>query len=407
MKILFLNTLSDQNIAGGAERTLWTLIGGMRDAGHECVLLATSQHMGLNPTSLNGVKVWHAGINNVYWPYQKTYPAWYWRMIWHALDSYNPWMQGYIKKVLTIENPDVVSVHNLAAWSVASWRTLSCYHIPIVQVLHDHYLICPKSSLHRNGHNCGRQCLDCRLLRLPHTVLSNKVQAVVGISHYILNAHQKFGYFKNVSTQLIIHNVRSRQILGLTEQTGSYTHKGVRFGFIGRLDPTKGVEVMIQAFLAAYLPDAELWIAGVGKTDYESQLHNITTDKRIRFLGYTRPCDFYPKIDVAIAPSLWPEPLGMVVAEAFAFGKPVIGSRRGGIPEMIRDGENGLLFDPDVPFELVAAMQNISGNALLLEYLKKNALHSGRLFTDVETWIKHYEGVYSSTMKKQAIGIKI
>jgi glycosyltransferase involved in cell wall biosynthesis len=106
-------------------------------------------------------------------------------------------------------------------------------------------------------------------------------------------------------------------------------------------------------------------------------------DQRVRFVGRVEPRDFYPQVDTVVVPSLWNEPLGMVVAEAFAFGKPVIGSRRGGIPEMIRDGENGLLFEPDEPGELIRCLRRIHNDAALRANLTANTWPSSRYFMDL------------------------
>ncbi|MBU2818033.1 glycosyltransferase family 4 protein, partial [Acidithiobacillus ferrooxidans] len=68
------------------------------------------------------------------------------------------------------------------------------------------------------------------------------------------------------------------------------------------------------------------------------------------------------QVDIVVVPSLWQEPLGLVVAEALAFGKPVIASKRGGIPEMIKDGENGLLFEPNRPEDLQESLHRLGSD---------------------------------------------
>ena len=75
----------------------------------------------------------------------------------------------------------------------------------------------------------------------------------------------------------------------------------------------------------------------------------------VEFLGFTSRADFFPRIDVLVVPSLHDEALSRVVAEAYAHGVPVLGARRGGIPEIVDDGQTGFVFDPDEPAELAAA----------------------------------------------------
>ncbi|MFW5455017.1 glycosyltransferase family 4 protein [Thioalkalivibrio sulfidiphilus] len=393
MKILFLHSLAEPELGGGAEQTLWTMMRGLRDAGHECVLLATSYTAGLSRTEQEGITVWKAGIRNVYWPFHKKRPAAPWRLLWHALDSYNPWMQGYLREVVAREQPDVASVHNLPGWSAASWKTLAQLGVPTVQVLHDYYPICIKTSMYKKGRNCAGQCVGCWVFRLPHRALSRHVKAVVGVSRFMLDRHRALGYFEGVPIQRVIHNARDANALGSEAASVIAQHEGLRFGFIGRLDPAKGIEPLIDAFLAADLPNAELWIAGSGRQHDEERLHSKTTDPRIRFLGRVAPRDFYPQVDAVVVPSFWNDNLPGVVFEALAFGKPVIGSRRGGIPEMIRHEENGLLFEPDAPGELQAALEAMADDALRAQ-LMAQAKPSSAPFVDMAGWVAQYEALY-------------
>lgn len=398
MKILFLHSLADPKLGGGAEAIVWEQIRGLREAGHDCVLLATSDQPGLHCTEQESIKVWLAGIRNVYWPFHKQRPAAPLRLLWHALDSYNPWMQRCLRRVVEQEKPDVASLHNLPGWSAASWGTLAALGVPAVQVLHDYYPICVKATMYNRGRNCKTQCAPCRLFRIPHRSLSRQVQAVVGVSQFMLDRHQALGYFHGVPIQRAIHNARAPRALGVGDEPPPKTHHGIRFGYIGLLDPIKGIEPLIDAFLAADIPDAELWIAGSGKQAYEDRLRGQTLDARIHFLGRVSAQDFYPQVDVVVVPSLWNDNLPGVVFEALSFSKPVIGSRRGGIPEMIRDGENGLLFEPDAPGELRASLRAVYANSAFRATLAASARASSLPFVDIEAWIKTYEDLYRAVI---------
>lgn len=401
MKIFFLHSLAEPKLGGGAEMTLWTLMRGMRDAGHECVLLATSNEPGLRCIEKEGIKVWLAGIRNVYWPFYKKRPAVPLRLLWHAMDSYNPWMQGYLREVVAHEKPDIASLHNLPGWSAASWATLARLGVPTVQVLHDYYPVCPKATMYKRGRNCSGQCAGCAVFRLPHRRLSRRLSAVVGVSRFMLETHQRLGYFQGVPVQRVIHNARNPKELGLDAIPAQPPHEGIRFGYIGRLDPAKGIEPLIDAFQQANLPGSELWIAGAGRQDYEQHLRSKLGNARIRMLGRVLPVDFYPQVDVGVVPSLWNDNLPGVVFESLAFGKPVIGSRRGGIPEMIRHRENGLLFEPDAPGELIGCLRRIHDDAVLRTSLSANARPSSQPFMDLPAWVATYEVLYREVMEKQ------
>lgn len=403
-KVLFLNLFDDPADGGGAETTLRHLTRGVAARGLDVVMLSTSPGRGLRQIERDGVRIWRAGLRNLYWPGSKLRPPAGLRALWHALDTYNAAMQPILRRVLEIEQPDVVSIHNLPGWSAAAWRTVSRMGLPSVQVLHDHYAICPKSSMFKNGRNCGKQCTSCRLLRLPHRSLSNHVSAVVGVSRYILDRHLQEGYFRRVPIRQVIHDARDPAELGAATSSAPRDPSApLRIGFIGRLDPTKGLEQLLKSFVQAELPEAELWIAGSGKATYEQALRRRWTDARVRFLGRVEPREFYPLVDVVVVPSLWNEPLGMVVAEALAFGKPVIGARRGGIPEMIQEDENGLLFEPDRPEALVSALRRLAADPDLRHRLGEAARQSAQPFLDRKAWVDQYIDLYTQLVRGSAV----
>jgi len=398
-KVLFLNLYDNPAAGGGVEMTLHHLTQGLLRQGVEPVILSTSAQKGLHMERRDGLRIWRAGLRNIYWPDMKSKPHPVLRALWHAVDSYNPMMQPLLRRVLNMERPDVVSIHNLPGWSAAAWPTIASQGIPSVQVLHDSYAICPKSTMYREGSgNCARQCIHCRLLRLPHRRLSRLVSAVVGVSRYILDRHLRAGYFSGVPIRRVIYNARDTHELGVQDAPVSEPLGPLRFGFIGRLDPTKGIDLLLHAFCAAALPDAELWIAGFGKSEYVDLLISRYADEHVRFLGRVTPRDFYPQADVVVVPSLWNDTFPGVVYEALAFGKPVIASRRGGIPEMIRHGENGLLFEPDRPEELVEALRQSAGDAALRARMGQTARVTAERFMDRKGWIDQYLEVYSAIM---------
>ena len=397
MKVLFLHALADPARGGGAEVIVWEQIRGLQAAGHACALLGTSDRPGLHREQHVGVPVWLAGICNLYWPYDNRARPAASRTAWHAIDSYNPLMQGYLRQVIAAEKPDVISMHNLPGWSAAAWVTAARAGVPAVQVLHDYYAICPKASQYKRGRNCIRQCASCRVFRLPHRALSNRLSAVVGVSQFVLDRHVAEGYFSQVPVRRVIHNARDSRSLGLDNVPAAVPHAGLRFGYIGRLDPPKGIDPLIDAFRSLPHADAELWIAGSGKPDYERALRaRAQGDARIRFLGRVAPVEFYPQVDVVVVPSLWNDILPTVVFEAMAYGKPVIGARRGGIPEMIQDGVSGLLFDPDRPDALPMALANLADHRNQIGGIGISAAAARKPFVDTDEVCRKYLNVYST-----------
>jgi glycosyltransferase involved in cell wall biosynthesis len=397
MKILYVNILYAPYLYGGAERTLQTLAEGMVARGHDVVVLTTGPDGGLHEEVINGVRVLRAGVRNLYWHAVRNKPSVWKRALWHLVDIYNPLMGDVVSKIVKEEKPDVVSFHNLPGFSVAVWDAVHRAKLPMVQVLHDQYLICPRCTMFRNGHVCEHQCISCRAMRFFHPRLSSKVSAVVGISRFILDHHLKHGYFRATPIRSVIHNARNNpQALSISRRGPDGT---VRFGYIGTLDKSKGIELLLRVFTQIAKNNWELHIAGSGPADYEKFLHNFCAEPNVIFHGVQKPLDFYPGIDVLVVPSLWNEPLGVVVFEAMSYGVPVIGTLRGGIPEMIEDGKNGILFEPNRPEELKVALIRMADETFM-DSASQAARAAAPYFLDMERFVSGYEELYGELQSK-------
>jgi L-malate glycosyltransferase len=135
--------------------------------------------------------------------------------------------------------------------------------------------------------------------------------------------------------------------------------------FAGKLTPYKGVKYLIYA---ARKIDGEILILGDGSE--RKNLEKIVADegiKNVRFLGHPKDdtgflVKFYSRADVFVAPSVWDEPLGLVILEAMACEAPVVVTRKGGISLAVKDGKNGLFISP----------RNVSDIAEKVNYLLQN-----------------------------------
>jgi glycosyltransferase involved in cell wall biosynthesis len=397
MKIVYINSLYSPYIGGGAEITLQTLVESMA-LKHQVVVLTLSPDVGIHEELVNGIKVIRIGYQNIYWHYEKKQPF-YKRLYWHLKDRENNSITKIVKEILINESPDVVSIHNLAGFSSSIWKLINSLAIPSVQVLHDFYNLCPKSNMFKNGNSCEKQCLDCKLLRFGNKEKSRALSAVVGISQFILNKHLEIGLFKDVQIKKVIYNTRKIPTKSVRKKL---VEEGiVTFGFIGTIAKHKGIEFLLEAFSKIKNPNIKLVIAGKGSESYLNKIENkILTDKRILFLGYSNQEIFYNKIDILIVPSLWNEPLGMVVPEAFSYSIPVIGANSGGIKEMIENNNNGFLFDRNNIDTLIEAMNRFINKPELSLSMGTSALESSKKFTDIVKWRDTYEKVYKELIKR-------
>jgi len=149
--------------------------------------------------------------------------------------------------------------------------------------------------------------------------------------------------------------------------------------FTGRLTKQKGVEYLIKA---AKNIKAEIVILGDGpERKYLEKLIDKNKLNNVHMLGYfsqrvEKINDFYLRADVYVAPSVWNEPLGLVILEAMVHKTPVVSSRKGGITTIVKDGYNGFLIRPRSPKLIAEKVNLLLSNEKLRIKMGQNAYKS-------------------------------
>jgi len=388
MKILIINSLYYPNILGGAERSVQHLAEALNSAGHEVVVVCLGTEASIK--EVNGVRVYYVPLFNVYFPFVNR-PPWPARLLWNLLDIYNPVMARRVSKIIDLEKPDVVHTNVLLGFSYAVWWVIHKRGIRLVHTIRDHLLFCPRSTMFRNGTNCKTQCVSCRLFSSPKKMLCSYVDQVVGISNYILDRHLSEGWFKNTNRNVIFNSFRR-----CDGKINSIAPDRVRFGYIGRVSPAKGIELLLRAFLSLENgAESELLVAGEGEDKYFEKVRNMARGTNVRFLGFVPRGEFYKQVDVVVVPSLVNEALGRAILEAYACGVPVLASRRGGIPEIVDHGQTGFLFDPDRQGELQKYMELVLRDPSVLQKLSTSCISKSKEFREeiiARKYIEVYEG---------------
>lgn len=358
MRILLISALYHPYSIGGAERVVRTLATGMAARGHQVMVLTTAPDGRERDESIDGVSVVYRKAWNVYSPFGSgNRPGPLRRAVFHAIDSCNPLVAGRLIHEIRNFDPDVVNTHNLTGFSPSAFIAARRASIPLAHTLHDQYLLCPRTTMYREG-NCKRQCHACK----PYAIIRKccaSVDLAIGVSEFILTRHREFGVFRNVPS-LTIHNAAPA-----VNGRGNKRREGpLRFGYLGQIRETKGLHLLVGAFVTSDVGDAELAIAGRGDQSYENALRKETEgSKRIRWMGYVDSATFLKSIDILVVPSLWHDTAPLVLLEAFAAGVPVVASSRGGIPEFVTEG-TGWLFDPDRPGQLGDILRHCCENRL-------------------------------------------
>lgn len=247
--------------------------------------------------------------------------------------------------------------------------------IPTVMTAHDLKLACPAyKMLNRTG-----VCERCKGGNLAHVVINRCVRDSLPVSTLVAvesAVHKALGMYRRNLDKIVVPSLFFKQKLmewGWDERKLEYIPNFIRpehyqpqyqpgdyFLYFGRLAPEKGVGTLINA---AVMAGVRLLIAGTGPSESELKAMVPAGNNRIEFLGYCGGESLWSLVRGAravVLPSEWYENAPMSVLEAYACGKPVIGARIGGIPEMVRDGVTGLLFESGSTDQLTDCLQRIT-----------------------------------------------
>jgi len=259
-----------------------------------------------------------------------------------------------VSEALEAFGPDLIHVVNPAVLGLGGIWLAKTRGIPLVASYHTHL---PKYLEH---YGMGMlEPLLWELLKAAHnqaqlnlctsTAMVDELSAK-GIQHTAL-------WQRGVDTELFRPDLRSEAMRQRLH--GPYDDTGNLLLYIGRLSAEKQIE-RIRPVLEA-LPGTRLALVGDGP--YRQQLERLFEGTPTTFVGYLAGEELasaYASGDAFLFPSST-ETLGLVLLEAMAAGCPVVGARRGGIPDIVSDGVNGFLYDPDKEGSLTTAVANLLG----------------------------------------------
>ena len=175
---------------------------------------------------------------------------------------------------------------------------------------------------------------------------------------------------------------------------------------VGRIVPWKGQDVFLRAFasIASLYPDARAVVVGSAGNNrtgqaYEAELHRLVGElqlgERVVFTGHRDDVkDIMSAAEVVVHSSSEAEPLGRVVMEAIALEKPVIATGAGGVPEMVRDGDTGLLVPPGDAGSMARALGSVLSNAGLAAEMASRARQEAEHRFSARTFVRIMESEY-------------
>ena len=319
------------------------------------------------------------------------------------------------EKLVKDFKPDIVHLHNIYHQISPSILNITRkYQIPTIIHLHDYKLICPNYQLFTNNHTC-QACLkqkyyNCFLKKclknsysksalaslemyIHHSILNiykKNIDHLISPSKFLKNKFVEFGWQENKFS--VVYNSFDSKLKAKKD----FKRKNYLLYF-GRLSKEKGVDVLLNALKST---NESLKIVGSGP--YENQLKKLAKEKNlnVEFLGFKEGDDLISIISetkAVVIPSIWWENMPLNMLEALSLEKPVIASSTGGMPEIIKEGENGLLFKPGSVSELREKIKKL--NQLDLDKMGKKAKESVKHLNE-DSNLKAIEKIYNSFKKR-------
>jgi len=280
--------------------------------------------------------------------------------------------------------PDIVHIGHLSHLTIEIVNIIHNKNIPIIFTLHDFWMMCVRGQLIRDDYSlCEgpsiKKCKECNMKYFTSEVeaeveikdwlkavseMNQKIDLFIAPSQFLRSKYMEYG----IPAEKIIHLDYGFNIEAINSETKTVSDK-IRFGYLGRVIPVKGIAQLFDSFNELDHSLAELNIYGESPNSVK-YLKERCSNSAIHFKGaynYKDISKILSEIDVLVVPSIWYENSPLVIHEAFIAKIPIIASNIGGITELITHKKNGLLVEPGNVADLVEKMNLFINNPKLIE----------------------------------------
>ena len=327
--------------------------------------------------------------------------------------AYNILSYYEMRRALAQDRPDIVHVHSVyPMFSPSVLVACRKANVPVVMTVHSHILTCPTwHHLYK-----GRVCEDCVGGHEYRCVLKNCRNNILESSAYALRSSvaRRFRLFHDNVNVLIVMTLFAKEKLQHAGFRGDQVavvpnpspireietipFEGKYVAFAGRISKEKGVHTLLAA--AAQMPDVPFKVAGEGPAFREMK---GKAPQNVEFVGQLKPDQlnqFYERSRMLVVPSICFEQCPMVVLEAMGRALPVIGSRIGGLPEIIERGLTGSLFEPGDSGDLARQVRSLWEDPKLCQRMGTAGRQKVMREYTEDTYFQNLMAVYQTAMQR-------
>lgn len=305
-------------------------------------------------------------------------------------DKYlNPKIDDMFRDFVRKINPDVVHIGHLSHLStqipIIAKRE---FGLPVLFTIHDFWMFCHRGQLinPKKWEICPlpnvAQCIGCARFHYNNPAFEERLilerdahirNVMDCIDVFFAPSHtlENFYTYMGVDKGKVYYSKYGFNVSKIQKHP-KQLHETITFGFMGRIIRTKGVHLLCEAF-SMVKGNARLVIWGDANSEYGKDMMTKYSSKNIEFKGRYHNDDLQQVLDsfdVLVCPSIWLENAPLVIQEAQCAELPVLVSDRGGMAELVHDGEDGFTFALGSTDELRAKMQDIVDNPQKLLALK-------------------------------------
>lgn len=300
-----------------------------------------------------------------------------------------------LKKKLKKIKPDILHLHNFKKISFAVVSVAKKLKIPIVYSIYDYWSVCPVESLiDFKNENCkkyqGRWCKECVKNRKFGFLQSFFLRYRKKIFDKYLNKIDKFIVLSNSSKEILkdygINEKKIKMIhlpLDIKVKTQGKIEKNSIL-YVAWIQHRKGLHVLVKAmpYILKEIPDAKLYVIGSEgpEKEYKQEIIELIKENKLKkktfLLGKVSDSEldsFLNKANVIVVPEQWENMSPLIIIEAMAFGKAIVASKIGGIPDFIIHNKTGLLANHKKPEDFADKIITILKKKKYAEKLGKSA----------------------------------